>query len=341
MHRTEMAAFGGPPAVHGEGHDMIIISAKEDDPHVVAVARALRSHHDHELFVFDTSTFPRAVSLVSTLEDSGGRHLLTTPDGRQIPLHEATSFWWRRPQPMAVHPEITDPEARQFTYQECASALYGALGCCDALWVNDIQRDVAAEYKPRQLKVAAELGLSIPKTLITNEPARVLEFWREHEGKVIFKAFNQRGLVFSATRMLTEQSLAMLENVRHAPVIFQAFVPGVRDIRVTVVGPSVFATEFDIEQSESVDYRVEMTRLACRPHELPSEVADGVRHMMERLGLEYGGIDFRLTPDGEYVFFEINTAGEFIYIQDRTGQPIAEAMAAHLATGRSAVTRSP
>lgn len=319
---------------------MIIIGAKEDDPHAVAVVRALESH-GHEAFVFDTSTFPRSVSLTSTLDGAGDRHVLTTEDGREIPLHEAKSFWWRRPQAMAVHPDIKDTEARHFTYQECISGLYGALACCDTLWVNDIGRDVAAEYKPLQLKVGAELGLRIPRTLVTTDPARVVEFWREHEGKVIFKAFNQRGLVWSATRMLTEQSLAMLDNVRHAPVIFQAFVPGVRDVRVTVVGPSIFATEFDIEQSAAVDYRVEMTRLPCRPHQLPDEVLDGVRRLMARFGLEYGGIDFRLTPGGEYVFFEINTAGEFMYIQDRTGQPIAEAMAAHLAGGEPTFGRSP
>jgi len=57
---------------------------------------------------------------------------------------------------------------------------------------------------------------------------------------------------------------------------------------------------------------------------------------MKRLGLEYGGIDFRLTADLEYVFFEVNTTGEFLYVEDRTGQPISAAMAAHLAEGKPA-----
>jgi glutathione synthase/RimK-type ligase-like ATP-grasp enzyme len=320
---------------------MIIIGAKDNDPHAVAVVHALGSHHREEVFIFDTSTFPRVVDLTSTIDGTSDRHLLTTHEGRRIPLHEVKSFWWRRPQAMFVHPGIENAEARNFTYQECVSGIYGALACCgDALWVNDIQRDVAAEYKPLQLKVAAELGLRIPRTLITNQAERVVEFWREHDRKVIYKAFNQRGLVWCATRMLTEESLAMLDNVRHAPVIFQALVPGIRDIRVTVVGPTIFATEFDIEDTKAVDYRVEMGRLACAPHQLPSDIIEVVRRMMMRLGLEYGGIDFRLTPGGDYVFFEINTAGEFMYIQDRTGQPIAEAMAAHLASGEAAYTRA-
>jgi hypothetical protein len=43
-----------------------------------------------------------------------------------------------------------------------------------------------------------------------------------------------------------------------------------------------------------------------------------------------------MTAAGEYFFFELNTAGEFLYLQDRTGQPIAAAVAAHLAEGRPA-----
>ena len=49
------------------------------------------------------------------------------------------------------------------------------------------------------------------------------------------------------------------------------------------------------------------------------------------LGLVYGAIDLRRTPDNEYYFFEVNTAGEFLFIEDRTGLPIASAIADWLA----------
>ena len=49
---------------------------------------------------------------------------------------------------------------------------------------------------------------------------------------------------------------------------------------------------------------------------------------MRRLGLVYGAIDLRLTGDGRYVFLEINPAGQFLYVEEQTGQPIAAALAA-------------
>jgi glutathione synthase/RimK-type ligase-like ATP-grasp enzyme len=48
---------------------------------------------------------------------------------------------------------------------------------------------------------------------------------------------------------------------------------------------------------------------------------------MDRLGLVYGAIDMRLTPEGEYVFLEINPTGQWLFIEAATGQPIAAAFA--------------
>jgi len=308
---------------------MILICSKEDDPHTVKVA-AILSSRGEDYFVFDTSTFPGALSLTGSFGNGSSELRLQTSTGQSIRLSEIKSFWWRRPQPIGIDPRIEDPQSRAFAFQECVSALYGALECCDALWVNEINRDTTAEYKPLQLKLARAHGFQIPQTLITNAPEEVLDFWNRHDRKVVYKAFNQRGLIWRPTRLLTEEDFSVLHNLRHAPVIFQAVVPGIRDVRVTVIGETVFATEFDIEQLDNVDYRMAMTEIPCRPHELPPELKQTILAFMNTLGLEYGGIDFRLTRDGQYIFFEINPDGEFMYLEDRTGQPIAAAMADHL-----------
>jgi hypothetical protein len=43
---------------------------------------------------------------------------------------------------------------------------------------------------------------------------------------------------------------------------------------------------------------------------------------MAELGIVYGAADFRLTPEGEYVFLEINPAGEFLFVEQGAGHPI-------------------
>ena len=60
-------------------------------------------------------------------------------------------------------------------------------------------------------------------------------------------------------------------------------------------------------------------------------MADRLRELMARLGIVYGAFDLRRTPDGDHVFLEVNTAGEFLFVEERTGMPITDAVASWLA----------
>ena len=50
-----------------------------------------------------------------------------------------------------------------------------------------------------------------------------------------------------------------------------------------------------------------------------------------RLGLRFGGIDLRITPDERVVCFEVNPCPAYTYYEGNTGQPVARAVAHHLA----------
>ena len=48
---------------------------------------------------------------------------------------------------------------------------------------------------------------------------------------------------------------------------------------------------------------------------------------MKSLGLVYGAIDMRRTADDRYVFLEINPAGQWLFIEQHSRQPITAAVA--------------
>jgi glutathione synthase/RimK-type ligase-like ATP-grasp enzyme len=73
-----------------------------------------------------------------------------------------------------------------------------------------------------------------------------------------------------------------------------------------------------------------MEHLDFRPVELPALWIRRLHDLMRHLGLVYGAIDLMRTADGDYVFLEINPAGEWLFVSERSGQPITEAMADHL-----------
>ena len=70
-------------------------------------------------------------------------------------------------------------------------------------------------------------------------------------------------------------------------------------------------------------------------HQLRDDIVTKLRQLMNRLELQCGAIDLRLTPEGEYVFLEINPAGQFLFVENATGLLIARALATHLAKAGS------
>jgi len=120
--------------------------------------------------------------------------------------------------------------------------------------------------------------------------------------------------------------------VRYAPVIFQEYIEGV-DLRITVIGEKVFAAEIDARKtSYPVDMRMVIGETSIRPVELPPGILKSLLELQRRLGLDYGAIDMRRTPAGEYFFFEVNPAGQWLFVEQKTGLEISQAVTDFLST---------
>lgn len=275
----------------------------------------------------DTADFPARSSLVERFAESGAQFELTV-GGRPVNLAKCRAGWWRRPLPYTLHDGIAK-DAASFTYTECNEAIAGMWAALDIVWVNQPELDEQAHHKPYQLAVAAEVGLPIPETLITNDPHAARDFIdRFGLEQTIYKTFVATEQNWRETRMMRPGELEILDQVRLAPVIFQEFVPAVKDLRVTVVGEEMFCAAISAPpDGYQIDYRMDLEGASFEPADLPVEVEKGLGALMQRLGLVYGAIDMRKTREGRHVFLEVNPAGEWLFVEERTGQPITEAMA--------------
>ena len=68
--------------------------------------------------------------------------------------------------------------------------------------------------------------------------------------------------------------------------------------------------------------------------EPPSDVTEGVHALMRSLGLVYGALDFVVTPEGEWVFLEVNPGGQYGWIESCTGAPLTSVLADLLTKGQ-------
>ena len=319
---------------------MIGIVSHDGDIHASAI-RAELSRLGGEYRMLDTAHIPVDATLTleygSHVDPYSGRgwaarwHEAST--GAPVEpgdLSELRAMWWRRPQPYQVSPGIGSTQDRFFAAGECDAAVTGMWACLDATWVNSPDLDVIAGRKPYQLKLATEDRWRIPRTCITNDPTTAREFAaaeRRRGCRVIYKPFSGTPQTWRETRLLSGDGEAQLDLVRLAPVIFQEAIPGGVDIRVTIVGERIFAAEIRPSGTAAeFDFRIE-PEAPIVEHRLPDEVMERLRTLMRRLGLFYGAVDLRLAPNGEYVFLEVNPAGQWLFVEVATGQTISTALA--------------
>jgi glutathione synthase/RimK-type ligase-like ATP-grasp enzyme len=313
---------------------MILIISAPEDVHAQAVMRELARQAVQGVRILNFADFPMRMTVNMMLDNNGHSDFdLRFAGGPRADLRDVTAVWWRRPQGFGVPENVKDPVFRHFAMSEAATAFQGMWQASQALWVNNIVRDAAASHKPWQLALAKKVGLTIPETLITNNPDEARRFWAQHPGQVIYKPFTASYHAWRETRLLKPGEEQFAPAVQLAPVIFQRYVPAVADLRITVIGDRFFAAEAASHEAEyKVDVRMN-NDILYKAHQLPAEIERKLLGFMRRLGLEYGAIDMRLTPDGEYVFLEVNPAGQFLYVELATGQPISAALAMHLAGG--------
>lgn len=316
---------------------MILVVSHPADEHARAVRRALRLRGVPSRLL-DLSRFPTELSL--TIRAGPGREeagpILAPRRGRPLRLDDVRTIWWRRPLPFVLHDELRGDQRRISAWREAREAFAGMWQSLDVRWVNHPLREEAATHKAWQLALAGRLGLRVPRTCITNDPARARAFVAAlRPARVVFKSLQATRADWRPTRLLGARELGRLDVVRHAPVVFQEYVEAGVDVRVTAVGRRLFATAIHVSDTEyPADFRVGYDRARVAPVRLPAELAAGLRRLLSTLGLAYAAIDLRRDPHGAYHLLEVNPSGQWLFLERRTGQPITDAVARLLAGDR-------
>ena len=269
----------------------------------------------------------------------GTRRLSWHSEDRVVSLDTVKCVWFRRQRLPSLPPD-TVPAHAEYCLRESQWFLRGLLWNLaeqipEANWMSppaDIQR---AESKMLQLQVAGAVGLACPETLIANNPDEIRAFFNRQGGRVVVKplrlGYFDYGHVQTAayTSAVSAADLASDEALKAAPVIYQRHLEKRWDIRVTIVGESIYAAAIHSQKAASarVDWRRTDVDLEHTEHVLPEEIAKACHRLMKMLNLRFGAIDLVLTPHGQYFFLEINPNGQWLWIEDKLGYPITNRIA--------------
>ena len=313
---------------------MILLVSHTDDDHLAPVLTAL-GRTGGEAVVVDTSEIPASITMTAAHTEEGDSWWLRFADGRELDLSRCRSGWWRRALPAPPDERIADPAQATWAANETYEAMAGFWDALPVAWVSPPRAIEQSMMKTWQLPAARAAGLTVPRTVVTSDPEQARRFIDEVGlGRVVCKAFSATQDLWRETRLVGADEYTLLESVAVAPVIFQEFVPAEVDLRVTVVGEHVFAAAIHSQELPyTLDFRLFLDApggVRMEPTTLPSDVEDALLRLVKAAGLRYGAFDLRRTPDGRHVFLEVNPAGQWLFVEQVTGQPITAAMAALL-----------
>lgn len=290
---------------------------------------------------FNTEDFPQRIQIAWELNTHGVDGYIRLPR-TELSLREVISVWYRRPSAPDIAETVRSAGLREFARRESQEALSGLWRTLDCFWMSSPDAINFASYKPRQLKVAKELGFSVPRTLISNSPETVRRFQLE-VGQVIAKPLfsgeiedeGERKVIF--TNPVPNIDADASADIELAPTLFQEYVQKELELRVTVIGNKILTASINSQDVDGALHdwrRAPPGSLRFCSYELPRAVSDKCVRLVSTFGLTFGAIDMVKTPDGSYVFLELNPNGQWGWLENHTGDPYTGSIATLLERGR-------
>lgn len=268
----------------------------------------------------DTDTLSASIR-VSYL---GGRPRLQLESAILQPS-EITNIWFRRPHSIEVAAD-SDSARNQHARAEWAEAMEGFLAHVPIkLWMNHPSSNTLASHKLEQLSRACNYGLRIPKTLLTQDPEELCDFYASLEGKVIAKplatGFIERAAGADSaiyTSSISTKHIANSDLVRNCPTLFQEEIVKETDVRIIFVDGEVTAASLTTEKGtrgQLLDIRRHnMVGVNYESVKVPAEIAKRLKSLVSSYGLRFAAVDMAVDTTGNWIFFEINPNGQWAWL---------------------------
>ena len=196
----------------------------------------------------------------------------------------------------------------------------------ESLWINHPARNTLASHKIEQLSRAAQHGLAVPRSLVTNSVHQAEEFILSEKNGVVVKPL-ATGFIERAdpkrdtviyTSQFTDRHLSILGEIECCPVLFQEMIKKVIDVRVTILDGVAAATGMRAIENDGIQ-RLDIRRNNMSDVEYskvvpPQKVFAGVESLSQSYGLRFATLDFAITESGQWFFFEINPNGQWAWL---------------------------
>ena len=308
----------------------VLIVGDEEDPHIKGVCEILKNNLQEYLILNPYNPNNSSVSL-----EFEPFKVIFGDSTREIYSDDVGAIWWRLKPKMKFEEKTMDEvEIEKFVTREwmgILSALEDFLE--DKFWINPRSVDTKIRNKPYQLSIASSSELKIPKGIITNNFAHVMDLNSQHN-PLIYKPLSyliipSDRLILYANLLSNEELVAASQNISRAPSIYQEYIEKDYELRITVIGEDIYPVKIYSQTNENtiIDWRKDQLNLEYELVSLDPEFEESLRNLHNNFNLIYGAYDFIVTPEGEHVFLEVNPVGQWLWLEEELGLDISQSIA--------------
>jgi glutathione synthase/RimK-type ligase-like ATP-grasp enzyme len=213
-----------------------------------------------------------------------------------------------------------------------------------ARWFGHPHLDKINSSKLAQKIIADRLKQNIkqvltPDTILANHSSELISFCEKYP-YLIIKPIDSRGVVneeewipFFSERISSSDLKAVIREQKYPNLnycLLQEYIEKKHEWRITVVDQNVFGCLILSQDNENskTDWRrigyEEISHMAAEP---PKYISDFCKQFLNSLQIHFGAFDFIETPEGKFYFLECNVNGQWLWIEESTGQKISKSIA--------------
>jgi hypothetical protein len=306
--------------------NVVLVLADDHDLHADAVVLALGSL-GCQVFRIDPRLcqFPDELVVDCLLESS--HSVLQLKHGKRTLRSEQIKSVFCRSWDFGEPPPPGQELSSLVAFQERVAALKSFfLLIPEEKWVNHPYKEDALGLKLNQAVAAKGQGFLVPDLYLGNSAERVRGFTRESDAGTVIKQISDcsfatgnettevfHGFFTEVFELSNDDALG--PSLELAPIFLQRQIHPKTDLRMTVVGETVFAATLSLGPTDRgvVDIRKSLGQIDRR-YPVNRRLAGRLCGMMRMWGLKFCAFDFLIGPDEELWFLEANPNGNWAWM---------------------------
>jgi len=229
------------------------------------------------------------------------------------------AIYYRKP--LLPDLQAYEPQYRMMIQRDIIAVINGIVDSFSGMVLTKPSILRKTENKVFQLLYAGKQGFLLPHSYLGNSNAACIHFSQQDS---IIKPISTGKTYGAAGWELYQTSMFgnFQDDISITPVYIQDYIPKAYEVRVTMIGDHVYPVRID--SRNRIDWRADYEHHRYTMIKIPTDVVQKCFQLMGDFGLFFGAFDFIVTPNGDWVFLEVNPNGQWLWLEESLNLDISD-----------------